>query len=210
MDGTTDVSELRPARKLTVWHDYRIISLFSSLCIGICIFGMVVGFVSDSDQNKDLWGVLSAIFLLAQCLLHMIDKFTRDRLSILPASLLQSARPVALIRTYYFGYFLDIVSTLLTLLAAFYHTFPDIVLAIWWYIYLMCAWYNTNEIRTYFVRSVDDIDMCHDTECQFYQFEVRRNKKHQSSNITDNSHVSHQNNNQNQNISHKSQKLSNF
>ena len=118
-------------------------------------------------------------------LLHMIDKFTRDRLSAIPSSLLQCSRPIALIRTYYFGYLLEIISTVGAIVAAYFNSFPDAVVSVCWYIYITGAWYNTNEIRTYFVRSVDDIDMCHDTECQFYQIEVKRGKKRfQSNNLT--------------------------
>eukprot|EP01084_Bolivina_argentea_P239931 403167_1 len=81
---------------------YRPISLFSTFCVGLCMFGMEYGFVTNSTANKCLWGVLSLIFLVSQTLLHFVDKSTGNRLSQLP-HLLNASEPLILLRLYRVG-----------------------------------------------------------------------------------------------------------
>eukprot|EP01084_Bolivina_argentea_P306473 529602_1 len=173
-----------PGRKSASWEYYRIISLFSTFCVGLCMFGMIVGFVSNSSANKQLWGVLSLIFLISQSLLHFVDKFTRDQLSCLPIYLLNASRPFLLLRLYYIGLFIDIITLILTLLISYYFKFPQPIVATLWFVLLTISWYNTNEIRTYFVKSLEDVASCSDADCMFHT-KLYMNNENTDSNSND-------------------------
>ena len=150
------------------WDYYRTISLFSTFCIGLCLFGLLFGFVSDSQANKRLWAVILFIFLISQSLLHFVDKFTRIQLSRLPIYLLNASRPVLLLRLYYIGLLIDIFTLSITLIIAYFLQFPEPLIASIWFILLTTSWYNTNELRIYFVKSLEDVPSCSDAECQFH------------------------------------------
>eukprot|EP01083_Nonionella_stella_P148514 470240_1 len=135
---------------------YRPISLFSTFCVGLCMFGMEYGFVTNSTANKCLWGVLSLIFLVSQTLLHFVDKSTGNRLSQLP-HLLNASEPLILLRLYRVGLFQDVVSLALLLCISYFFVYPEPIIASIQFVLLTTSWYTTNEIRAYFVKTLEDI-----------------------------------------------------
>ena len=137
---------------------------------------MSIGFVTDKDNNKSLWGILSLIFLISHGLLHFLDSFTRNHLSNLPLSLLNAARPLTLVKVYYIGFIIDIICLISTLLLSFFQCFNDDINTFLYYILVCSSLYDTNELRTYFVRSIEDVAACHDPEC-FYNNNINKQKK---------------------------------
>ncbi len=93
-----------------------------------------------------------------------------------------------IIITFILHRFIDIITLILTLTISYFFQFSKPIIATLWFILLITSWYNTNEIRTYFVKSLEDVPCCYSADCTFHN-------KLYTSNNNDNTNIIHNNNN---------------